>query len=207
MRSCLLIAACLLALQTRAQSTFSAQCYTYLRSQQRPYASPIVQYQSNHSWYAEARYNYEEYHSFSVYAGRTFSNVRTAKEFSYPITPIAGILEGRLRGISAGLNAELDFKSIYFSTQSQYCISWRDCRKDFFFSWSEIGYRPLKWLAAGLSVQQTNPYHAGSSTEPGLFVSITSGPWSFPLYAFRTSQGPCLLVAGIVRECGHTHFK
>lgn len=201
MRNRLLIASFLLAAQTQAQSRLSIGQYAYLHTQQPLYLSPIVQYQGPRNWYAEARYNYEEQHTFSLYGGRTFSADTTpGHRFSYTITPMAGIMEGSLHGGSAGLNAELDYKGIYFSTQSQYSFSWREDSKNFFFSWSEIGYRPLKWLFAGVSVQQTKSYRARAVTEPGLFVCFAFRQWSFPLYAFRPAQGPAYFVAGIIHE-------
>jgi len=197
MRNGLVILAFLLAGQVHAQSKLSIGQYSYIKRGEPFYVSPIAQYQSSSNWYAEARYNYEDLNTFSLYGGRTFSNEQA---LSYSITPMAGIMWGRLRGGSAGLNASLEYKKYYFSTQSQYSVSTQDLRESFFFSWSEAGYRPLDWLYTGVSLQHTKPRHAGALIEPGFFACFSYRQWSLPVYCFVPSREPCFFVVGITRE-------
>jgi len=197
MRSRLFILACLLAGQAHAQSKLSIGQYSYIRSREPLYISPIVQYQSGGNWYAEARYNYEDLHTGSLYGGRTFSSEHA---LSYSITPMAGVMWGKLRGVSAGLNASIEYKKYYLSTQSQYSVATRNPMESFFFSWSEAGYRPLDWLYTGLSLQYTKPRHTGALTEPGFFACFSYRQWSLPVYCFLPSREPCFFVVGITRE-------
>ena len=197
MRNQLLILACLFIGQAHAQSKLSIGQYTYIRSREPFYVSPIVQYQSGSNWYAEARYNYEDVHTYSLYGGRTFSNERT---LSYSITPMAGIMWGKLRGGSAALNASVEYKKFYLSTQSQYSVSTQNLAESFFFSWSEAGYRPLDWLYTGLSLQHTKPRHANALVEPGFFACFSYHQWSVPVYCFLPPRESCFFVVGITWE-------
>jgi hypothetical protein len=113
---------------------------------------------------------------------------------------MAGIMWGRLRGASVALNASLEYRKWYFSTQSQYSVSSRDCMESFFFSWSEAGYHPLNWLYTGLSLQHTKPWQATASIEPGVFICLAYRQWSLPVYCFLPSRQPCFFVVGITRE-------
>lgn len=197
MRSRLVILACVIAGQLHAQSKLTLGQYSYIRGREPLYVSPVLQYQSSGSWYAEARYNYEDLHTYSLYGGYTFSK---EKALSWSFTPMAGIVQGRLRGGSAGLNAELGYKKFYLSTQSQYFVSSRDRGENFFFSWSEAGYKVSRWLYAGISLQHTKPYRADAIIEPGFFACFSAGAWSVPVYCFLPSNEPRFFVAGITRE-------
>src|SRR5450755_630836 len=78
---------------------------------------PKVYYESPHNWYSEVRYNYEELQTVSFNAGKIFSH---KKLLSYSVTPFAGIVLGRLNGGTLGLNIKMDYKSLFFSSESQY---------------------------------------------------------------------------------------
>jgi hypothetical protein len=198
MRSCLLIFTCWLACQGHAQSRLTIGQYTYMGGRQPLYAAPVVQYQGTHNWYAEARYNYEDLKTFSAYGGYTFA--RDSGNWSYTVTPMMGLIAGKLQGAAGGLTAELDYKSLYISTESQYCVSSQSREENFFYTWSEAGYHPLTWLYTGAAVQHTKPYHANALFEPGFFATIAVHGWSFPVYCFLPSHTPTYFVVGILRD-------
>ena len=163
-----------------AQSQGSLEQYFYKYRESNSLV-PIAQFQNSKNWYAEARYNYEDLNTFSLYGGKTFSR---SSKLSYDITPIVGGVIGKMNGVSVGLNMDADYADFFFSSQSQYTVS-SDTRFDnFFFSWSELGYQPLKWMYAGIAMQQTNLYQTTGSFEPGIFVGFTHKKWSFPIYSF-----------------------
>jgi len=198
------IAACLIAGHLQAQSKLTVGQYAYIMGHETSYVSPVIQYQTNRHWYAEARYNYEDLHTFSLYAGRTFSRTDV---ISYTITPMLGGMAGKLQGGSLGLTAELDYKNIYISTQSQYCLSARDSRENFFFSWSEAGYHLFKQLDAGLSLQHTIYNEGNVLSEPGVFACYSYRSWSFPVYCFLPSHESPFFVVGITHEWKYTGNK
>jgi len=204
MRNPMFIAACLLAGHLHAQSKLTLGQYAYIMGHETSYVSPVIQYQNSRHWYAEARYNYEDMHTFSLYAGRTFSGDHT---ISYTITPMLGGMVGKLQGGSLGLTASLNYKKIYCSTQSQYILSARDHTDNFFFSWSEAGYHLLKCLDAGLSLQHTIYSEGNALSQPGVFACYSFRRWSFPVYCFLPAHEPCFFVAGITYEWKYSGGK
>jgi hypothetical protein len=143
---------------------------------------PVAHFQSARNWYAEARYNYEDIETFSLHFGKSFTG---DKRLSYSLTPLLGASVGRYKGVSTGLNVDLEFEQFFFSAQSQYSMATaRGKRGDnFFYSWSEAGYQPLNWLYAGASFQQTWTSYE-KLLEPGMLVGFSFNRFSIPLYGF-----------------------
>jgi hypothetical protein len=156
---------------------------------------PKLYYQSSSDWYGEARYNYETGQTFSIFAGRTFSKQAGQETLSYSFTPMAGILAGKLRGGSVGMNAALDLAGLSFYSETEYIVSAGNRNGSFLLSWTECGWHPTGWLYLGLALQQT-----GNSRAPGMETSISRGRWRFPLYVFDCFSDKRYLVLGISRE-------
>jgi hypothetical protein len=184
----------LLARHVRAQ--VSIEQYHYFGTEQPLVWAPIVHYQNPGNWYAEIRYNYEDNRTLSLYTGRTFAH--DGRRLSYSVTPLVGGVVGKFKGGSAGLNLELDFMNLFFESQSQYSFGLDGESADFIFSWSELGYRLQPWLFGGLSAQHTFLYQDESNLlEPGIFLGVEFGAWTFPLYSFASPGSDPLFVLGI----------
>jgi hypothetical protein len=143
---------------------------------------PVANFTTSGNWYAEARYNYDDLETFSMYVGKSFSG---DKRLTYSLTPIVGAAMGRFNGISTGLNVDLEYDQFFFSSQSQYSVATAKGKgsDDFFYSWSEAGIQPLSWLYAGASFQQT--YTAGERLlEPGVLLGFSFKRFSIPVYGF-----------------------
>ena len=70
---------------------------------------------ADHNWlHLEARYNYENLHSGSLWAGYNFS---LGKTLSLSVTPMLGGVFGRTNGIAPGCEASLTYKKITASTR------------------------------------------------------------------------------------------
>ncbi|RZK44426.1 MAG: hypothetical protein EOO94_05205 [Pedobacter sp.] len=106
---------------TQAQSELGIEQYSYLGTGQPGTIVPVAHYRTRSNWYAEARYNYDEINTFSLYAGRTFSGERN---LAYSITPMIGAMVGRSSGGSIAINTEFDFRRFNFSSQSQYSVNY-----------------------------------------------------------------------------------
>lgn len=158
---------------------------------------PRLYYRSTGSWYGEARYNYEEVKTFSLYAGRTFSK---QDSLSWSLTPVAGILLGKLKGNAAGLNIAVNDGKWYFSSAVQAVFSWENKQYNFIYSWSELGYQATPHLYTGLVLQQTSLYDMHTKWEPGVQIGILVYKWTFPVYAFNPMGKDRRFVIGITRE-------
>lgn len=155
---------------------------------------PKVYYETSHHWYGEVRYNYEELQTVSFNAGKTFSQ---KKLLSYSFTPFAGIVLGRLTGGTIGLNLKMDYKSWFFSSESQYTFSHERRVEDFFFNWSECGYELSDFMYTGVALQLTHPFELKNNWQPGVMIGLTYRSWTLPVYAFNPAGNNPIFVVGI----------
>ena len=185
----------LLALKL-AGAQVSVEQYHYVGAGQPLMWCPIVHYRSPTDWYAEMRYNYEDNRTLSLYTGRTFAH--EGGRLSYSATPLVGGVVGRFKGGSVGLNLTLDFNNLFFESQSQYSFGVDGESPDFLFAWSEVGYQMRPWLFGGVSAQNTYLCQDESQLlDPGIFLGVELGAWSFPVYAFAPRSGDPFFVVGI----------
>ena len=176
-----------------AQSEGGLEQYCYVKKGSSSILSPIVHYQYR-TWYGEARHNYEDVGTSSIYIGKIFSNQNNV---SYSITPIVGAVMGKYKGGSIGLKISVDYKNLFFSSESQYTFSSNELYKNFLYSWSELGYQPLTWMYAGLALQQTHLLKTEKTFETGVVVGFLVGKWTFPLYSFSPISRERYFVLGM----------
>jgi hypothetical protein len=142
---------------------------------------PVMHYQTKSNWYGEARYNYEDVETFSLYLGRAITG---GNDLNYSFVPMLGGSVGKFKGVSTGLNIDMDYNKFFFSSQSQYSMPTSAYGRYFWYSWSELGYQGLKWLYAGLSVQQTHDRLTGDDLQPGMMIGFTFNKFTIPVYTF-----------------------
>jgi hypothetical protein len=95
---------------------FSLSTFTYLAQHARDYVNP--NFTADHDWlHLEARYNYEELKTGSVWLGYNFS---TGKKLKLEVTPMLGGVFGDITGIAPGYTITIRYKSIELSTQAEY---------------------------------------------------------------------------------------
>ena len=70
-----------------SQAEVAVEQYHYVGKGQPYVFMPIAHFQTSRNWYAEARYNYEDIETFSLYFGKSFSG---EKSLGYTLTPIVG---------------------------------------------------------------------------------------------------------------------
>ena len=164
-----------------SQSELNLDQYHIVNPGQPYQYMPVMHYQHARKWYAEARYNYEDAETFSLYLGKAITG---GKSLNYSIVPMLGGSVGRFQGVSTALNIDMDYHKFFFSSQSQYSRSTIQYGEYFLYSWSEIGYQGLKWLYAGLSVQHTYDRLAGNELQPGMMIGFTFNKFTIPVYTF-----------------------
>jgi hypothetical protein len=196
----LLLAALLLYTPGHGQAEIAVEQYHYFGKFQPYTYMPIVHFQNARKWYVEARYNYEEMQTFSLYLGKTFAG---GDKVSWSFTPMLGGAIGKFNGISPGLNVDLGYKNIFFSAQSQYSFSTnKEENSDFVYSWSELGYEVRPWFYAGVSFQQT--YLTSETTlEPGLLIGFSFKQFTIPVYTFAPFNKERYFIVGINFEWEH----
>ncbi len=187
-----------------AQQKLMLEQYSFIGGGATSMLAPVAHYETKHKWYAEARYNYEDINTFSLYAGRTFSAQRI---FSWSLTPMIGGMAGKMKGGSFGLNSECSFKKFGFSSQAQYSLSAETEYDNFFYNWSELYYQPFDWVYTGIAVQHTRMYATNALVDPGVLLGFSYNQWSFPMYSFKPFAAERYFVVGINWEWNHTKTK
>lgn len=195
MKCFVIISVLVICFEANAQSSGAVEQYYYTRTTGTAATmTPIAHITSSNNWYGEARYNYDEVNTFSLYAGRKFSRSGIV---SWEATPLIGGLMGQMTGGSLGMNLGMDYRKLFFTSQSQYSFSIENAANKFFYNWSELGYTATSWLYAGLALQQTNVYRSLGKMEPGCMIGFSIKNWTIPLYAFNTTDEERYFVLGV----------
>lgn len=97
--------------------------------------------------YLEARYNYEDNKTISLYVGRAFQ-IKNGE-----ITPMIAAVVGKTMGVSHGINFEFKHNAFSTFTQCQYTFNLRDNNKSFFWDWSGFNFDISKYFGLGGAFQ------------------------------------------------------
>jgi hypothetical protein len=164
--------------------SFNASATGYIVPQDQSstlfYVSPVVT--ADREWlHLEARYNYENLATGSIWFGRNFS---FGKEVKVEITPMIGGVFGRTNGVAPGYSGSLDYKRFSLSSVGEFLIA-TGGEKSFFYSWSEATLSATHWLKAGLAEQHTKAYQTSLNIQRGLIVGISLRRLEFDTYIFN----------------------
>lgn len=182
-----------------AQSTKTVENYSILNPGNEYVWMPVVHYTGSKKFYAEARYNYEDINTASVYAGRSFKG---GKKTAFTITPMAGVVFGKYNGVSAGANSEIDIAGFNFCSQLQYTVNIKNNMENFFYNWAEVSHTFLKKMYGGISIQQTMLHKTQLVNEAGLLLGFSAGKITIPLYVFNPFSKQKTVTLGLIVEWG-----
>ncbi|HET9024719.1 MAG TPA: hypothetical protein VFN64_09110 [Burkholderiaceae bacterium] len=133
----------------------------------------------------EGRYNYEARASASAFVGWKFAG---GEEIAWEVTPIIGTLFGRARGVVPGLEAAVAYKSFDFYIEAEYVFDRQDANGNYFYAWSELGWRPVEWLRVGLVGQRTRVVDTDRDIQRGVLLQVFVGKATLGAYAFNPDQ-------------------
>ncbi|HVO91040.1 MAG TPA: hypothetical protein VMV45_21065, partial [Casimicrobiaceae bacterium] len=118
----------------------------------------------------EARHNYEAQGATSAFIGWKLAR---GDAVTYEVTPIAGVLFGSAHAAVAGVEASIAYQSVDAYVEAEY-VADRDHHADsYFYAWSELGWRPLKWLRVGIVGQRTHTVQNERDLQRGPFVQFS----------------------------------
>jgi len=172
--------------------SFSAAMYTYLLPDEGNYGQPA--FAVDRGWFhVEARYNYEEKETGSVWAGYNFEGGRTV---AWAITPMVGGVFGSLTGVAPGYTGSLSWRRLDFYSEGEYVFDTEQLSDSFFYNWSELAIVPVEWFRFGLVTQRTRVYETDRDLQRGLFVGVGSENVEATTYVFNPDDGePTVVVA------------
>src|SRR5688572_8207402 len=130
--------------------SFSAAVYTYFLPDESNYAQPT--FAADRDWlHFEARYNYEDRKTGSVWAGYNFEGGGTV---AWEFTPMVGGVFGRTKGVAPGYTGSLSWWKLDFYSEGEYVFDAVQSSDSFFYNWSELAIAPVEWFRLGLVTQR-----------------------------------------------------
>jgi len=151
-----------------AKWQFSLSTYTFLAQHARDYTNPI--FTADRDWlHLEARYNYEDLKTGSVWLGY---NLSTGNKVTFELTPMLGGVFGEITGIAPGYTITVDYKTLEFSMQGEYFCDVGTSSNNFFYTWSELSDSPVEWFRIGVAVQRTQASSSNSDFQLGPLIGF-----------------------------------
>ena len=153
----------------------------YIVPDDQSFVDPV--FMADRNWlHLEARYNYENLRTSSLWVGYNFS---AGKNVELNITPMIGGVFGRTNGIAPGLEASLSYKKFDLSISNEYVFDTTDQSESFYYSWPQLTYSPVDWLRVGAVAQHSKTYHTAVDIQRGFLVGVSHKKWEFTTYVFN----------------------
>jgi hypothetical protein len=153
------------------------------------------------SWgklYAEARYQYEDLATASVWCGRWFVG---NGPIEWWIAPMAGVAFGRTNGLAPGLVVELGWRRLSFSTSAEYLFDLEDEDASFFYDWTEWILEVHDRFSTGITIERSRPRDTDLTLNTGLTLYASVRSLTLSVYGFNVWDGEDdYYVMGIGRE-------
>ena len=142
----------------------------------------------------EARVNYESVGARSAFVGWTFSG---GEEITWEVTPLLGGAWGSTAGVRARPGGEPGVRGGSTSTsRPSTCVpTTRDSK--YLYAWSELGFRPVEWLRAGLVAQRTRAYGGERDIQRGPFAQLTWRRFTLGGFWFNPGASDQVVVVSI----------
>ena len=163
---------------------FSTSLYFYYLPDDDPFLLPIA-YVDRDRLHLEARYNYEDFRTLSLFAGWSFG---FGEVIQLEAIPMLGGVIGNTMGLAPALELNLTWRSLELYTEAEYVFDLEDSRANFFYNWAEVNYYPLDWLQLGITSQQTGEAGADWLVESGFLAGVGYRNYSGVFYLFNPGR-------------------
>jgi hypothetical protein len=165
--------------------SFSLSATTYIVPNYQEYVQPT--FTADRGWlHLEARYNYENLETGSLWVGYNFSG---GKKLEWEFTPMLGGVFGNTTGIAPGYKGSLSWWKLELYSEGEYVFDTGNSEGSFFYNWSELSLSPVDWFRFGLVGQRTRAYQSSVDIQRGLLVGVTYKKIDFTTYVFNLDQG------------------
>ena len=163
------------------QWDFSAAALAYFVPDEDAFVSPVAK--ADHGGlHLEARYNYEDRGTASVWVGWNFS---VGETLSFAATPMLGGVFGDTSGIAPGFEISLGYGRFELYSEGEYLFEASGPEESFFYSWSEATFSPLEGLRLGLIGQRTRAYQTSLDLQRGLLAGYSDDRLNFTAYVLN----------------------
>lgn len=171
--------------------SLDASAYTYIVPDSENYVQPTVA--AGRDWlHVEARFNYEDRDTVSVWLGYNFT---VGEEVTLEITPMVGAVIGNTAGIAPGYKASLRWRMFELYSETEYVVDAGDSADSFLYTWSELALAPTAWSRSGLAVQRTKVYQTEFDIQRGFFAGFSYQRAEVAAYVFNPDASPTVVLA------------
>ena len=160
---------------------FALNISGYLVPNDRSYAMPTFS-ADRARIHLEARYNYEDQETGSLWAGYQY---HVGRKLVLEATPMIGAVFGNTKGVAPGYELSLTYWKISLISDGEYVLDTRNRHNSFLYSWNELVYSPIDWLHAGLVVQHTRAYHTSLNEQRGFSVGVVRNRIDLSVYTLN----------------------
>jgi len=161
--------------------SFSASAYAYIIPGEKDYVQPTVT--ADRGWlHLEARYNYEDLETGSLWVGYNFG---IGEKLKLEFTPMFGGAFGDTNGIAPGYKGSLGWWWLELYSEGEYLFDLEESSDSFFYTWSELTLSPLEWLRFGLVTQRTRAYEGELDVQRGFLVGLSYKQLDFTAHVFN----------------------
>jgi len=175
------------------QWTFSASVYTYFPPDSGNYVQPTLT--ADREWlHLEARYNYEELETGSVWVGYNFSG---GDKVAWDFSPMLGGIFGKLTGVGPGYRGSLQWRRLELASEGEYVIDTGDSSASYLYNWSELRLSVLERLWVGVVTQHTRAYQSDREIQRGLFVGFSYKRADLTGYVFNPDDSTRFVVVAL----------
>jgi len=184
-----------LAIQEGADKawSFSASVYGYFVPDDRDYAQPTITL--DRGWlHLEARYNYENLETGSVWVGYNFGG---GDKLAWEFTPMLGGVFGDTKGVAPGYKGSLSWWKLELYSEGEYVFDAEDSSGSFFYCWNELTLSPVDWFRFGLVSQRTKVYETDRDIQRGLLAGFSFRAWDLTAYVFNPDDGDPIWVVAV----------
>ena len=173
--------------------SFSAATYVYQVRDDDNYAQPT--FIADRDWlHLEARYNYEDLRTGSVWLGYNFQG---GEKLTWELTPMFGGVFGNTSAIAPAYKGTVSWWKLELASEGEYVFDTEDSSENFFYNWSELAFAPVEWWRVGLVTQRTRVYETDREIQRGIFVGFAYGNLDSAIYLFNPDDGKPFVVGAV----------
>jgi hypothetical protein len=173
--------------------SFAAAVYFYRVPDDRNYAQPTFTADRDRV-HIEARYNYEDLETGSLWAGY---NMRGGGKVAWELTPMLGGVFGNTSGLAPAYKGSVSWWSLNLASEGEYVFDAVDASESFFYNWSELAFAPVAWGRVGLVTQHTRAYATDRDIQRGVLVGVGYKQVDSVIYVFNPDDSTPLVVVAV----------
>jgi len=166
--------------QTDSSWNFSAWAEMFIIPHEDDIFNPTF-YARHKTLHLEARYNYEDMNTASLWAGYRFKFGNAVK---FVIVPMAAIVFGNTNGAAPGLEIEMTYKKFDLYSESEHVFDFSSKEGNFFYMYSEVAIRPIHAIRTGIITQRTKLFESERELQRGIFGEYYFGRFRAGVFYF-----------------------